>query len=50
MFTRKGICPPEYVGEDPICTEFALAHLAVHGVVFNTTVETIDRPVRVKLL
>lgn len=49
MFTRQGICPPEYVGQDRICTEFVIAHLAAHGVVFKTTVETVDRPVSVRL-
>ena len=42
MFTRKGICPPEFVGEDPLCTEFVLAHLANRGVEFKTTVEPVD--------
>ena len=49
MFTRKGICPPEYVGEDPICMEFVMAHLAAHGVTFKKTVETMDLPVVVEL-
>ena len=42
MFKRKGICPPEYVGEEPICTEFVLAHLAARGVAFKTTVEPVE--------
>ena len=42
MFKRKGICPPEYVGADPLCTEFVLAHLAAHGVAFKTTVEPVE--------
>lgn len=42
MFTRKGICPPEFVGEDPLCTEFVLTHLAARGVVFKTTIEPVE--------
>jgi saccharopine dehydrogenase-like NADP-dependent oxidoreductase len=42
MFTRKGICPPEYVGEDPLCTEFVLDHLAARNVTFQKRVELLD--------
>ena len=42
MFTRQGICPPEFVGEDTMCTEFVLAHLAAHGVRFKTTIEPVE--------
>ena len=48
MFTRPGICPPEYVGQDPTCSAFVLAHLAARGVVLKTTVKTVDRPVAVE--
>jgi lysine 6-dehydrogenase len=42
MFTRKGICPPEFVGEDPLCTDFVLAHLAARGVQLKKTVEPVE--------
>jgi saccharopine dehydrogenase-like NADP-dependent oxidoreductase len=42
MFERKGICPPEYIGEDAACSDFVLAHLAARGVVFSKSVEAID--------
>ena len=42
MFTRKGVCPPEFVGEDPLCTEFVLAYLAARGVELKTTVESVE--------
>jgi lysine 6-dehydrogenase len=32
LFTRAGICPPEYVGADEICFERVLADLAARGV------------------
>jgi saccharopine dehydrogenase-like NADP-dependent oxidoreductase len=41
-FSRKGICPPEYVGEDATCTEFILDHLRARNVVFKRTVETVE--------
>ena len=34
-FTRKGVCPPEYVGADPGCFERVLADLAKRGVVIE---------------
>jgi lysine 6-dehydrogenase len=42
MFTRKGICPPEFVGEDPLYTDFVLAHLAARGVQLKKTVEPVE--------
>ena len=42
LFTRKGICPPEYIGEDPICTEFVVDHLAARNVTFQKRVEQLD--------
>jgi saccharopine dehydrogenase-like NADP-dependent oxidoreductase len=41
-FSRRGICPPEYVGEDATCSEFILDHLRARGVVFNATVEPVE--------
>jgi len=42
MFTRKGICPPELIGEDPLCTEFVLDHLAARKLTFQKRVERLD--------
>ena len=42
MFTRKGICPPELIGEDPLCTEFVLDHLAARKLTFQKRVEQLD--------
>jgi len=41
-FSRKGICPPEYIGEDAACTEFILDHLRARNVVFKKTVERVE--------
>ena len=42
MFTREGICPPEYIGEDPLCTDFVVDHLAARNVIFQKRVERLD--------
>lgn len=34
-FARKGICPPEYLGEDQQCFDFILNYLKQRGVVYN---------------
>ena len=34
-FTRKGICPPEYLGEDENNFRFILEHLKARGVIYN---------------
>ncbi len=39
LFTRKGICPPEYVGSTPGCYEDLLTGLAERGVVVRETIE-----------
>ncbi len=39
MFTRKGICPPEYLGEDEENFRFILKHLADRGVEYRMTTE-----------
>ena len=44
VFRRKGICPPEFVGEDPTSSELVLAHLESHGVRLRKTVEPLDPP------
>ncbi len=34
-FTRKGICPPEYLGEDENNFRFILDHLKARGLIYN---------------
>lgn len=41
LFARKGIIPPEYVGEQPQCVEFILKQLADRGVEYKHKIETI---------
>jgi len=35
IYTRKGINPPEYLGEDPQHFEFMLNYLKERGVIYN---------------
>lgn len=44
VFRRKGICPPEFVGEDPTSSALVLAHLEARGVRLRKTVEHLDPP------
>lgn len=39
LFTRKGICPPEYVGEIPACYEDLLAEYGKRNIVLEKTAE-----------
>ena len=41
LFDRKGISPPEYVGQKPECVEFVLNGLKERGVVYKETIETL---------
>jgi lysine 6-dehydrogenase len=36
-FSRPGICPPEYLGEDQACFDFVLDYLKQRGVVYKIT-------------
>ncbi len=36
-FSKKGICPPEYLGEDEHCFNFTLDHLQQRGVVYRVS-------------
>lgn len=38
-FRRRGICPPEYVGQAPGCADAVLTDLAARGVRFTVTVD-----------
>jgi saccharopine dehydrogenase-like NADP-dependent oxidoreductase len=42
LFTRKGICPPEYVGATPGCYEDLLTELAERGVVVTEAIVEIE--------
>ena len=41
-FSRKGICPPEYLGEDQSCYDFIFNYLRQRGVVYNIGEEEIN--------
>jgi lysine 6-dehydrogenase len=41
LFDRKGICPPEYIGQKPECVEFVLNGLKERGVVYKETIEEV---------
>lgn len=41
LYSRRGIIPPEFIGEEPACVEFMLKELAERGVVYKHKVETI---------
>ena len=36
-FTRKGICPPEYLGEDEYNFSYILSYLKERGVIYTKT-------------
>jgi saccharopine dehydrogenase-like NADP-dependent oxidoreductase len=40
-FTRRGICPPEYLGEDQQCFDFILEYLKQRGVDYHINQSTI---------
>lgn len=39
LFDRKGICPPEFIGQKPDCVDFMLSELKERGVIYNQVVE-----------
>ena len=41
LYGRKGIIPPEFVGEEPACVEFMLKELAERGVSYKYKIEQI---------
>jgi lysine 6-dehydrogenase len=41
LFSRKGICPPEYIGQQPECVEFVLNGLKERGIIYHQQIETI---------
>jgi lysine 6-dehydrogenase len=42
LYQRKGISPPEYIGEQPRCVEFLLDQLKARGVVYTEKFESGD--------
>jgi len=38
-FNRKGICPPEYIGENAECFDYVMNHLAERNVIYNLNIE-----------
>lgn len=41
LYNRKGISPPEFIGEQYECVDFMLQGLKKRGVIYNETIETI---------
>jgi len=41
LFDRKGICPPEYIGQKPECVDFILNELKARGVIYNQLIENL---------
>lgn len=41
-FSRRGICPPEYLGEDQQCLDFVLNYLKQRGVVYHLSEDTMN--------
>lgn len=42
LFNRKGICPPEYIGQKADCVDFVLTGLKEKGIVYHELIETIQ--------
>jgi lysine 6-dehydrogenase len=42
LFDRKGICPPEYIGQKAECVDFILKELEKSGIFYNQVVENLD--------
>jgi len=42
LFDRKGICPPEYVGQKTDCVDFILSGLKDRGIVYHEVIENIE--------
>lgn len=41
LYNRKGISPPEYIGQKPECVEFVLNELKERGIIYHQSIETI---------
>lgn len=42
LFDRKGICPPEYIGQKADCVNFILNNLKERGIIYREVIEFID--------
>ena len=42
LFDRKGICPPEYIGQKPECVEFVLTKLKGKGILYKLTIDNLE--------
>jgi saccharopine dehydrogenase-like NADP-dependent oxidoreductase len=42
LFDKKGICPPEYIGQKADCVDFILSGLKDRGIVYHETIETLS--------
>ena len=42
LFDRKGICPPEYIGQKTDCVDFILSGLKDRGIVYHEVIENIE--------
>jgi len=42
IFNRKGICPPEYIGQNFECVEFVLNKLNERGIIYQQKIESLD--------
>lgn len=42
LFERKGICPPEYIGQNSECVDFVLNGLKDRGVDYHQVIETLE--------
>jgi lysine 6-dehydrogenase len=42
LFDRKGICPPEYIGQQANCVDFILTGLKDRGIVYHEVIENIE--------
>jgi saccharopine dehydrogenase-like NADP-dependent oxidoreductase len=42
LFSRKGICPPEFIGQKPECVEFVLNKLKGKGILYKQTVDNME--------
>jgi saccharopine dehydrogenase-like NADP-dependent oxidoreductase len=42
LFDKKGICPPEYIGQNSECVDFVLGGLKERGIIYHQIIETLD--------
>ena len=42
IFNRKGICPPEFIGQNPECVKYILDGLKERGVIYKKTIENLN--------